>query len=55
MKNSCPHWDSNPGALAYEATSLSVALLVAISTEHFNVNRVLPVCDIRIYLNIWKM
>ena len=27
MKNSCPQWDSSPGPSAYEAKSLSVALL----------------------------
>ena len=50
MKNCYPQWDSNPGPFAYEATLLSIALLVEISTEHLNVDRVLPECDIKIYL-----
>ena len=40
-ENSCPQWDSNPGPSAYEANSLNVALLVEISIEHLNVDRVL--------------
>ena len=39
-----------PGPFAYEATSLSVSLLGDISTEHINVDRDLPECDIEIYL-----
>ena len=50
MKNSCPQWDSNPGPSAYEANSLSLALLVEISIEHLNVDRVLPECAIKIYM-----
>ena len=41
MKNSCPQLDSNPGSSAYKASSLSVALIVEISIEHLNVDRVL--------------
>ena len=48
-----PQFDSNPGHFAYEATSLSVALLVQISTEHLNNDRVLPECDIKIDLYTW--
>ena len=40
MKNSCPQWDSNPGPSTYEANSLGVALLIEISIEHLNVDRV---------------
>ena len=50
MKNHCQQWDSNPGPSAYEAKSLSVALLDQISFEHLNVYRVLPGCAFRIYL-----
>ena len=51
MKNSYPQWDLNPGPFASEANSLSVALLVEISIEHFkNVDRVLPECAFEIYL-----
>ena len=58
MKNFCPQRDSNRDLpltkrsirSAYEANSLSVALLVDISIEHLNVDRVLPECAIKIYL-----
>ena len=50
-KNSCPQLDSNPGPFAYEATSLSVSLLVEISTEYYlNDDRVLSECDMKIYI-----
>ena len=42
MKNSCPLLDSNPVPFAYEATSLSLALLERLSIEISNVDRVLP-------------
>ena len=51
MRNSCPQGDSNPGPSAYKANSLSFALLVEISIEHLNVDRVLPECAIKIYLH----
>ena len=47
MKNSCPQLDSNPGPSAYEAKSLSIALLGQIFMEHLNVDRILPECDIK--------
>ena len=50
MKNSCPQWDSNPVPSAYEANSLSIALLDLISIEHLKVERVLLECAIKIYL-----
>ena len=50
MKWYYPQWDLNPGYFTSEATSLSVALLVEISTENLNVDRVLPECDIKLYL-----
>ena len=50
MKNSCPQWGWNLGHSAYETKSLSVALLDEMSTEHLNVDRVLPECAITIYL-----
>ena len=37
MKNSCPKWDSNPGASAYEANALSVELLELINIDHLKV------------------
>ena len=43
MKNSCPQLDSNPAHPAYKANALSVALLVEVSIEHLNVDRVLHV------------
>ena len=42
MKNSCQYWDSKPGPFAFEANSVSVALLFEISIENLNVDRVLP-------------
>ena len=51
MRNSCPQGDSNPGPSAYKANSLSFALLVEISIEHLNVDRVLPECAIKINLH----
>ena len=42
-----------PGPFAYEATLLTVALFVEISTEHLNDDRVLPECDNKIYLYSW--
>ena len=42
--------DSNPGPSAYEANSLSVALLVDIFIEHLSVDRFLAECAIKIYL-----
>ena len=39
MKNSYRQWDSNLGPSAYEANSLSYALLVEIFIEHFNVEK----------------
>ena len=50
MKNSCKQWVSNPGTFAYEESSLGVELLVEISNEHINVDRVLPEFGIKIYL-----
>ena len=35
-----PQWYSNPEPFAYEANSLSVALLVEISNKNLNVDRV---------------
>ena len=49
-KNACPQWVSNPGPSASEAKSLSVVLLVEISIEYINVDRVLPEFAIKIYL-----
>ena len=50
IKNSWRQWDSNPGPSAYEAKSLSVAVLDQIYVEHLNIDRVLPECAIKIYL-----
>ena len=38
MKNSYPQLDSNPVPPAYEANSLSIALLDLISIEHTDTN-----------------
>ena len=38
MKNSCPHWNSNPGPSAYEANTLSVELLELINFDHLKVS-----------------
>ena len=46
MKNSCPEWNSNFGPSVNEANLLSDALLVEISINHLNVDRVLPECAI---------
>ena len=46
----CPQLDSNPGHFAYEANTLSVALLGEISIEYSNFDRALPECAIKIYL-----
>ena len=53
MKKVLPTVGFEPGPFAYKATSLSVALSVEISTEHLNVDLVLPECDRKIYLNTW--
>ena len=37
MKNSCKHWDWNPGPSAYEANALSVKLLALINIVHLKV------------------
>ena len=47
MRNYCPQLDSNPGPSAYEAKSLSIALLDQIFIELLNVDRILPECDIK--------
>ena len=39
MKNSCPHWDSNPGPSAYEANALSIELLELINIDHLKVKK----------------
>ena len=49
-ENSCPQRDSNPGTFAYEATSLSVALLVEICMELLKFDCVLLERDIKIDL-----
>ena len=53
MKNSCPQWDSNAESFASLTNSLSVALLVAISIKHLNVDCVLPLFSIKITCATW--
>ena len=50
MKHFCPQLNSNPGHFAYEANTLSVALLGEISIEYLNFDRALPECAIKIYM-----
>ena len=56
MKNSLPKGDSNPVPSAYEANSLSVALLDLISIGNLKVDHVLPWGTGKKYTCItWKM
>ena len=52
MKNYFPQCESIPGPSAYEAKSLSIALLDDISIVHFNVDRLLPEYAVNIYHHV---